>query len=325
VAGLSILSVAILALATASTLGVALISWRRRAAPGSLPFQWLMLAIAYWCLISALHTLTPSVSGRVLLAKAQYFAIASVPPLWLLFALDYGRWQIVSGRWLAALGTIPLITIAMAWTNEWHGLLWSRIVPASTDPSARLVYHYGPWFWVAAANNYLLLLYGTLILARALRRRPPPFRRQSVALLAGALIPWVGNAVYLARLIPIPGLDITPLAFAASGLICAYGLFRYHIFDLVPAAHDAVIETMSDAVIVLDWHQRVTDANPAAARLLGYAPAQLIGKHVQDLEPQHQSWLALCNSIQECSAEIVLDQAVEARHYTLNCMPIRDR
>jgi PAS domain S-box-containing protein len=324
-AGLSILIVAILALATASALLVALIGWQRRAAPGSMPFLWLMLAIAYWCSISALHTLTPSISGRVLLAKAQYFAIANVPLLWLLFALDYGRWRVLSSRWLAALATIPAITIAMAWTNEWHGLLWSSIVPASPDPGARLVYHYGPWFWVAASYNYLLLLYGTVILARALTRRPPPFRRQSVALLAGALIPWIGNAAYLAGLIPIPGLDVTPLAFAASGIICAYGLFRYHIFDLVPAARDAVIETMSDAVIVLDWHQRVTDANPAAARVFGHELAHLIGKHAHELEPQHRHWLALCKSAQEVNTEIVLDQAAETRYYTLNSTPISDR
>src|SRR5262245_36191697 len=112
VAGISILFVAILTLAAASTLWVSLIS-RRRAAPGSLPFQWLMLAIAYWCLISVLHTLTPSISGRVVLAKAQYFAIASVPLLWLLFALDYSQWRGMSRRRLVLLWTIPLITIAM--------------------------------------------------------------------------------------------------------------------------------------------------------------------------------------------------------------------
>jgi PAS domain S-box-containing protein len=321
---LSILSVGVLALAAASALWVALISGRR-AAPGSQPFQWAMLAIAYWCLISALHTLTPSITGRILWAKAQYFAIATVPLLWLLFALDYGRWWVVSGRWLAVLGTIPLITIAMAWTNEWHGWLWSSITPASAEPGARLVYRYGPWFWIAASYNYLLLLYGTWVLGRSLVRRPPPFRRQSVALLVGALIPWIGNLIYLARLIPIPGLDITPLAFAASGLICAYGLFRYRIFELTPAARNSVIEMMIDAVLVLDRHQHVLDANPAAARLLRYAPDQLIGKTAHDLEPQHQDWMALCRPEQEINTEIVLDQAGESRHYALSCTLFHDR
>jgi PAS domain S-box-containing protein len=324
-AGQSILFVAILVVATASTLWVAMISRRRRAAPGRQPFQWLMLAIAYWCFISALHTLTPSIPGRVLWAKAQYFAIASVPLLWLLFALDYERSRVVSGKWLVILGAIPLITIGMAWTNEWHGWLWSSITPASAEVGARLIYRYGPWFWVAASYNYLLLLYGTLVLGRALVRRPPPFRRQSAALLIGALIPWIGNAIYLARLIPIPGLDITPLAFAASGLIYAYGLFRYHIFDLVPAARDSVIDTMSDAVLVLDLHQRVIDANPAAARVIGCAPAQLIGETTSNLEPRHQSWLALCGTSRETSTEIVLSQAGESRHYELQGTFIRDR
>jgi PAS domain S-box-containing protein len=324
-AGISILFVAILVVAAASMLWVALISGRRQAAPGVQPFQWLALAIAYWCMLSAFHTLSPSVAERVLWAKAQYLAIASVPLLWLLFALDYGRWRVVSGGRLALLATIPLITIGMAWSNEWHGWLWSSITPVSAEAGARLIYRYGPWFWVAASYNYLLLFYGTLVLGRALALRPPPFRRQSAALLAGALIPWAGNALYLSGLIPIPGLDITPLAFAASGLICAWGLFRYRIFDLVPAARDRVIEQMGDAVFVLDRHQRVMDANPAAARLIGRAPAQLIGRAARDLEPEHQRWLALRGEAREISGEIVLGQADEPRHYELRSAPLHDR
>jgi N-terminal 7TM region of histidine kinase len=57
--------------------------------------------------------------------------------------------------------------------------------------------------------------------------------------------------IYLAGLIPIPGLDITPLAFVASGLCCAWALFRYHMLDLVPAARETVIEHMRDDLLDL--------------------------------------------------------------------------
>src|SRR5262245_8557596 len=244
--------------------------------------MWLLLAIAHWCLTSALHTVTSEMAVRVFWAKVQYLAIPSVPPLWLLFALDYGQWRGVAGDRLACLWAIPLLTLAMAWTNAWRGWLWSSITPVSAAPGARLVYHYGPGFWVMVVYSYLLLLQGTLVLGRALYRHPPPLRQQSLALLVGATIPWVGNAVYLARLIPVPGLDITPLAFTASGLLCVWGLFRYRMFDLVPTARDIVIENMHDAVLVLDRHHRVMDVNPAAVRLVGCTQAQLIGKPIRE-------------------------------------------
>jgi PAS domain S-box-containing protein len=287
--------------------------------------MWLMLAIAHWCLTSALHTVTPEMSVRVFWAKVQYLAIPSVPPLWLLFALDYGQWRGVACGRLACLWAIPLLTLAMAWTNEWHGWLWSSITPVSAAPGVRLVYHYGPWFWVTVVYSYLLLLYGTLVLGRALYRHPPPFRQQSIALLVGATIPWVGNAVYLARLIPVPGLDITPLAFTASGLLCVWGLFRYRMFDLVPTARDLVIENMRDAVLVLDRHHRVMDVNPAAAQLIGCPPAQLIGTPIQEIVPDRPDLFAACTAAEEASAEIAYSQRGDPRHFELRVSPIHDR
>jgi signal transduction histidine kinase len=59
--------------------------------------------------------------------------------------------------------------------------------------------------------------------------------------------------------------------------------------------------------------------------LLGYAPAQLIGKTAPDMEPQHQGWMALCRPEQAISAEIALDQAGEARYYALSCSLFHDR
>jgi PAS domain S-box-containing protein len=314
----------ILAAAAGSALWSALISWRRRDAPGSIPFMWLMLAIALWTLTSALHTITAGVFARISWAKVQYLGIAMVPLLWLLFALDYGRWRIVAGYRLALLAAIPLISVALAWTNEWHGLIWSSITPASSAPGARLIYSHGPWFWLHVVYNYLLLLTGALLLARALYYRPPPFRRQSAALIAAAVIPWVGNVVYLAGLIPIPGLDITPLAFTASGLCCTWALFRYHMLDLVPAARELVIEHMREAVIVLDQQNRVVDINPAAAQIIGAAPAKLIGNPLQQIAPDHAELYAAFGTALAAEAEISVDLMDQTHHFELRITSIYD-
>jgi PAS domain S-box-containing protein len=150
-------------------------------------------------------------------------------------------------------------------------------------------------------------------------------RHQSLALLVGATIPWVGNAVYLARLIPVPGLDITPLAFTASGLLCVWGLYRYRLFDLVPTARDSVIETMRDAVLVLDRHHRVMDVNPAAVQLVGGTPAQLIGKPIQAIVPDRPDLFAACTAAEDASTEIAYSQSGDPRHFELRVAPIHDR
>ena len=64
-----------------------------------------------------------------------------------------------------------------------------------------------------------------------------------------------------------------------AGLLWAWGLFHFQLLDIVPVARDAVIESMSDAVLVLDAHSRIVDMNPAAQHMILRRPAsEVIGQ-----------------------------------------------
>src|SRR5262249_18486881 len=103
------------------------------------------------------------------------------------------------------------------------------------------------------------------------------FRSQVVIIFVGVLIPMVGGILSLSGQFQIAGQrDLMPLAFALSNLVIAYGLARYQLFNLVPIARDLVIESLADAVFVLDETRRIIDANPAGYRLAGDSP--LIGQ-----------------------------------------------
>jgi signal transduction histidine kinase len=93
--------------------------------------------------------------------------------------------------------------------------------------------------------------------------------------LAAAIVPWAGNALFLSGLLP-PGIDATPLAFTASSLLLAWGLYRSYLFDLVPVARDLVIDSLNDAMVVIDSSRRILDMN-AAARELARRKATLPG------------------------------------------------
>ena len=45
-------------------------------------------------------------------------------------------------------------------------------------------------------------------------------------------------------------------------------LFRYRLLDIVPVARDALVENMSDGILVLDAKNRVVDVNPAVQDLM---------------------------------------------------------
>lgn len=311
---------------------MALIVWRRRAAPGRIPFALLMLALTEWEFIRALEAVAVAVPAKMLWARVEYLGIASVAPLWLMFALEYGhRDKWLTRRNVALLWIVPVITMGVAMTGRWHGLLFESAAPNPASPIANLIYSHGAWFWIDAVYNYLLMFAGTFFLVRTVLRSPQLYRRQAGAALIAAVIPWVGNAIYLAGLSPIPGLDLTPFTFTITGAILVWSLFRFRLFDLVPVARDTLIEDMSDGVLVLDAQNRIVDINPAAQRLIG-AAALPVGQHVEKVL---EAWSdASANSVQaliahyrdapEARAEVTVEGDTP-RHFDLRISPLYDR
>jgi signal transduction histidine kinase len=236
----------------------------RRAVPGSKAFALVTLATAEWSLTSLGEWQADSVAGKLFWAKAEYIGIVSLAPLIWAFACDYAgkRWARRPSA-LAVTWIIPAITVAVAFTNERHRMLWTTVT--LTERGAAIFGH-GWWFGVIQVYSHLLLLAGFLLLLRAVRRSPL-YRTQSVALVGAVVAPWVANILYAARLTPFPSIDPTPPAFALSGLLMARALMRDRLFDLVPVARDQVIENLSDAVIVVDDDGSLLDMNPMARRL----------------------------------------------------------
>jgi PAS domain S-box-containing protein len=193
--------------------------------------------------------------------------------LWLLFTTEYSRIAWPAQRITRVLvWAIPVATLLLAWTNEQHHFYWTAITEVATPAGPRLVYTGAPWYWIHAAYSYFLILIGTATLVRGLRRFPPPYRRQTALIIVGAIVPWAGNLLYLSRALPV---DLTPIAFTASGACFTWGIYRYRLFGLVPVARDMVVDSMDDGVIVLDAQRRLVDLNAAAERFTGCTAASL--------------------------------------------------
>ena len=320
--------------AAAVSAALALFVWRRRPAPGTVPFVWLMLAVTEWSLGYALELGSTDLPGKLLWAKVQYLGIVFVPLAWLVFALQYTR----RDKWLARrnliwLSIVPCFTLLLVWTNDVHGLIWSSVKLDNSGSFPMLDLTYGAWWWVNFVYSYLLLLLSTFLLVQVLVRSPHLYRGQAGALLIGALAPWVGNVLYVSGLSPLPCLDLTPFAFTLTGLAVAWGLFHFQLLRIVPVARDAVVESMGDAVIVLDMQDRIADLNPAAQRLLGHAASEIIGQpasHVLSDWPDGSTELAEVlveryRDVREAYSEIVLGEGGAQRTFDLRISPLYDR
>jgi diguanylate cyclase (GGDEF)-like protein/PAS domain S-box-containing protein len=300
--------------------GIAAVAWPRRSAPGGTAFALMMIATATWELFRIMEAIAIEPSAKIYWARFEYLGIATVPVLWFLFTRQYAtRDRASPGLGPAWLWIVPAATVVLAFSNEEHGWLWGQITPASDAPGAHLIYTHGPGFWIAALYNYLLVLAGTVTLLSAILRGEEVDRKQTMALLAGALVTWIANMAYLSGLAPVPGLDPTPFTFTLTGVIYAYTLYRYRLFDLVPVSRHTLLENMIEGVLVLDNDQRIADINSAALRLLGLSSDSCIGADAPVLLGNWPQLLQYCDSLSEARGEVhILGRDLDVRAVPLH-------
>ena len=314
----------ILIISAVTSAFTAYLARRQRAAPGRDSLVWLMIAVAEWSFAAALETAAVGIPAKVFWSKVEYLGTASAPVLFVIFVLEYIRLdKRLTPRNRVLLWLIPAITVIMAATNQWHGLVWNSFTPSPAGDNL-LVYGHGAWFWVFVAYDYILIMGGSLCLIWAVIRYPRSFRRQMGTLIAGSMVPIVGSVIYVAGLSPVPGLDLTPLTFTLTGVILTLGIFKFRLFELVPIARDALVESMSDGVLVLDDQSRIVDINPAAQQLIGSSAKSAVGQPADVLLAAWPELVSQYSNTLKAQAEICLTQE-PPRYVELRISPIYNR
>lgn len=305
---------------------LSIVSWRRRQAIGASLFSLMMLAVAEWSLGYALELSSHELPWMLFWAKVEYFGIIGVILCALLLPLRYTRrldWFTV--RNLTLLSIIPALTLVLVWTNELHGLVWRNIRVNQVGSLALLDLEHGPWFTVHTFYSYILIIAGLIIMIQAYLRSKRPYRSQAAILVVSWAIPLVGNALYVGRLSPFPLLDLTPFAFTLAGVLWAWGMFYLRLFDIVPIARDAVIESMTDSVIVLDAQNRIADTNLAGRQLISKSSLEVIGKPAAQVLDAWPELVDRYRNTLQAAAEITLEAPEGVRWYDLQISPIYDQ
>jgi diguanylate cyclase (GGDEF)-like protein/PAS domain S-box-containing protein len=260
---------------------VAYLAWqRRRAAPVAPALFILMLSLAFWSLTYAISWIIPSEAAGVFWLKLTYVGVVSAPVAFFVTVLYFiDRYTWLTDRVYVLLMVIPVLTIFLLWTDPWHHLFFGDY-PLTGRGS---IYNGGPWLYVNLVYLYGLLMVGSALLIRAHLRSSEFYQRQTRIMLAGALLPWLVNFFMFLGWNPAKGLDLTPLAFTGTGLLFAYGIWGYHMMDLIPVSRDVLVENMDDAILVVDTNWRVVDINPKALELADPGLDTPIGKLLGDV------------------------------------------
>jgi len=305
---------------------LAVFSLASRSVPGSRLFALLMLAVFIWSAAYALELSCLTLQAMLICIGFEYIGIVSIPPLWLMLTLTLtGRSRMLNARNIILLFIIPLVTLLLNVTNQLHFLYYSRVDIDFSGHIPLLAIDIGPWYIVFLTYYYICMLTGTVLLLFKLRSPSRLYRLQIVTLLIGVAVPWIVNILYVVfNVKPYGHLDLTPFAFAVSGLVAAWGIFRYRLFDVAPIAYELVMESMNEGMIILDMRNRVVDCNAAARRFFGWKelPAGLF------FEDDCKEWPEMLSILQPNApqqAEISFEREGHTHYYEMRLSELKTR
>ncbi|ANY66261.1 hypothetical protein BBD42_07110 [Paenibacillus sp. BIHB 4019] len=251
----------LLCFATALMLFVLFLSYRKRHLQVARTMVYMMAAASCYALGYAFEILSVTLDGVKLSLQFEYLGIPFVSAFWLLMVIQFTGLAAPYRKWLALLlFLIPSATFLLHLTNEWHHLVYAGYFPNPSDTVPLYNTLKGPWYAVHGVYNYTILLLGILLFIPMYIRALPIVRKQIVLLILGAAAPMLFNIGYMFNTI----IDFTPLGFAVSGVIYAWGIFRFGLLRLTPLAYAKMFDTVRDGVVLLDYDNQIVNHNRAA-------------------------------------------------------------
>jgi len=300
--------------------------WPHREAKGVRMLVFLAAGVAIWAFGYALEIAGADLTTKLFWGKFQYFGIATIPVAWLFFAFTYTNQSFQLTRRTAGLLTIiPLITLLLTFTTEFHGLVWKEYGIFREGSFSALQLTHGTWFWVYWGYSQLLLLIGTALMFRSLVRERGVFRGQRILFFIAVLAPWIGNILYITGNSPIPYLDLTPFAFTVSVAVLTWAIFGFHLMDIAPVARDLVVDSMREGMVVLDVRGNIVDINIAAARMIGVPVAIAIGKTADSVFHPWSHLVERFRNVLEAKDEISVGDGEAKRRYEVRLSPLQDQ
>jgi PAS domain S-box-containing protein len=253
-----------------------------------------------------------------------YLGVVTVPVAWILFVLVYiGKGRLVNRFTVLALFLVPLLTMILVATNQYHHLFYSSATQVVVGSLVTWVYSYGPLFPIHAVYSYGLILAGIVLLVSRYPGSPGLFRLQILLLVIAVGVPFIANLMWVLKVGPFTAFDTTPVTFILTGIILITAITRFQLFSLSPVAYSFLFNHMTDGVLVTNEQDLVVNINPAGAEMLGKPAKDVIGRSVLDLIPGLAQDFLRCKTEILAECEILLPGKESGEQFEVSCMPLR--
>lgn len=298
--------------------------WTKRKAPGAIFLILFEVTAVIWAIGDGFEGAATSLDKKLLWSQFSYIGITTGGLMFLLFALSYtNTFPRLRFRTFIPLALIiPLITLLIAFTNSHHHLLWSDVIIA--ENSNQSIYYYGPWVWIHVAYEYLMLTVGIIILLTGSVKAYSLHRLQTGLLILASVLPLIASILYVFKLLPVKGVDLTPITFIITGIIIAFSLFWLRMFNVIPLARRQAIQNLRDGLFVIDSANLIVEANQTLCEITGFSINEIIGKNAQSVFSVLKISCDQFTPANNHTIEIAVGKEPDVMEYEVKCQMVTD-
>ncbi len=285
----------------------------------------LCLFCAVWMLGATLESASLSLSTKLFWENVQLVGILMLPSTWFIFINRYTQkdgW--LTRKVLCALGVPPIIFFALILTNPSHHIFWSEISYDSLHPASELITVGGAGYWAFILYSYTLIGVGVFLLVRMLIRSQRLYRWQAILVLFAVSVTWGINILENIGVLQWRFVDPTALIMFITIPATVWGIRHLRTRAIIPVARGAIIDGMSDGVIVLDAGGRIIYLNPAADRLFEAASVETAVSNMESIWPGLLELVASLPEDAEVGSEVTLYPHAEEHTYDVRISPVED-
>lgn len=156
----------------------------------------------------------------------------------------------------SALLIIPMISIALIFTNQYHHLFYKYLLYEDLTKFVSL----GSYFIIHTIYSYLCITIGMGYLVVFSVKNAGFFSRQSMLIFLGIVISFGTNILLTAQLIN-GHFHYNAIAFFFTFLFFYLAIIRFDFLNIVPIALQKVVDHISDSFLVIDKDNFIIDYN----------------------------------------------------------------
>lgn len=215
---------------------------------------------------------------------------------------------------------VPIISLLVLWTNDWHHLFF---VTYSSNMSDGVV---GPYFNIHSVYTYALLFISMFMMVQNSLKTSGIFSIQSILIILGTIIPIVINLLGTTKLLDM-NVYLTPISFSIAMLLYAFAILKFNFLSISPIALQRIVDVMSDSYLVLDTNEYIVDYNSTFVNTFHVENVSIRKKKIFDLLNSAKNIdnfkQAFCTSVENKSTQSVEfhDSAIE-KYFNVEISPL---